>query len=132
MRSIVLATIPHTGTMFVLGLLQRMGYAVRPAEESAGSEPAMVFFAHTQPKYMPAIERLVERVPLVTTTRDLVGLSESWRRRGESGLAEAVSCWLSLPSPGVVDVFRRDLSALAEAIGQPVIVDSWEPVNAYR
>jgi hypothetical protein len=87
-QALLIATIQHTGTMW---LLERLGWDKKTGR---GRNVAMItephklkdggiLFAHTTDFEMPLIVEWAGKLPLVTTRRPLDDTRASWARRGE-------------------------------------------------
>jgi hypothetical protein len=88
-QTLLLATVQHTGTMW---LLERLGWdkkSGRGRNVAMITEPQKlkeggILFAHATDFEMPLIVECAQKLPLVTTSRPIDDVRASWIRRGES------------------------------------------------
>lgn len=134
MTSVILATVPHTGTQFFYKLLQQhfppMGF------DEVGKRGCIA--VHTVPANMELIHAHRRSITLVTTLRDEAAVLNSWKQRGRdlSKWDEAWSCWRDLLElkPIIVsvdDAREARLRALERALGVEFETD-WTPENAWK
>lgn len=101
---ILVATVQHTGTHWLLGQFHRLGWTQRPLEEWSGDTP--LAFCHLYDEMMPLVQNW--RGFIVTTARPIEAIRDSFVRRGESlrALAAQILNWqmLLLRSPFIVEV----------------------------
>lgn len=76
---LLVATIEHSGTFTLLGLLNYEGRGGKMLRERASG----ICFAHLWDSEMPLILEAAQRMPVITTNRPFQDIRESWRRRGK-------------------------------------------------
>ena len=130
--SILLATIPHTGTRFMVKTFEDSGLTVA----SHGWQPVDVYFLHLRPFNFERVKAFDG--PIVCTMRDKKKIEASWRAGGETfgtTLDECFRCFNEIKHAATTikidDKSRRDmqLRAISELVGRPLHTD-WTPVGA--
>jgi hypothetical protein len=79
MMDLLVATIEHSGTFFLLGLLDYAGRDGRMLCE----RPSGLCLAHLWDKEMPAILAAAARMPVITTARAFSSIRQSWVNRNK-------------------------------------------------
>ena len=133
--TVVLCTVPHTGTQFVRSILCRH----MPDVDFGGLHGLVTVHATDA-----ALDQIAEHAgwisALVTTVRDREAVRVSWERRGKSLplLDTYWSRWermVAARNPIIVSVDAPDredrLVALGRALGLSLETD-WRPVNSWR